>query len=125
MTTAYWCVLIAALMPYLWTGLAKIAMPKFNNHQPRIFLEKLDGWGQRANWAQINSFEAFPAFAAAVIIASQIGNIKPDTLNTLAIVFVIARLCYGIFYLANLAGFRSLAWLIGIGSWVSMFVLST
>eukprot|EP01035_Chromulina_nebulosa_P035064 gene35064-47116_t len=40
----------------------------FDNAAPRVMLAKLDGWRQRANWAQLNGFEAFPPFAAAVII---------------------------------------------------------
>jgi uncharacterized MAPEG superfamily protein len=124
MTVAYWCVFITALMPYVWAGMAKASKPKYNNYKPRVFLNDLDGWGQRANWAQANSFEAFPAFAAAVIIASQIAIINPGTLDKLAILFVIARILYGIFYLTNHAPLRSLAWLVGIGSWMSIFILS-
>ena len=124
MTIAFSCVLIAALLPYIWTGLAKISQPNFNNHQPRKFLEKLTGWGQRAKWAQDNSFEAFPAFAAAVIIASYIGKIDPNTLNMLTILFILCRLLHGIFYITNQATLRSIVWLIGIGSWVNMFIAS-
>ncbi len=124
MTIAYWCVFITALMPYLWAGLAKISTPNFNNHEPRHFLNQLEGWGQRANWAQSNSFEAFPAFAAAVIIASHIGNINANTLNNFALLFVVCRLLHGIFYITNQATLRSLVWLISIGSWVSIFILS-
>lgn len=124
MTTAHWCVLVAALMPYLWTVLAKLSKPGLNNSQPRNFLNSLDGWGQRANWAQANSFEAFPAFAAAVIIGSLSANIEQNTLNILAIVFIICRLLHGVFYITDKATLRSIAWFIGIGSWVSIFVLS-
>ncbi len=124
MTIAYSCVFIAALIPYIWAGLAKASKPKYNNYEPRVFLDKLDGWGQRANWAQANSFEAFPAFAAAVIIASHIAAINPDTLDKLAILFVITRVLYGIFYITNYAALRSIAWLIGISSWISIFILS-
>ena len=71
MTTAYWCVLIAAYLPIAWTGMAKFGAggKDFDNAAPRAMLAKLDGWRQRANWAQLNGFEAFPPFAAAVIIA--------------------------------------------------------
>ena len=124
MTIAYWCVFIAALLPYIWVVMAKLSKPGFNNSQPRIFLESLDGWAQRANWAQANSFEAFPAFAAAVIIGSVIGTIEQDTLNALAILFIVCRILYGIFYITDKATLRSLVWFVGVGSWVSIFVLS-
>ena len=72
MSTAYWCVLAAALLPYAFTGLAKFSGPRrYDNHAPRDYLDKLDGWRKRAHWAQLNSFEAFAPFAAGVIIAQQ------------------------------------------------------
>jgi uncharacterized MAPEG superfamily protein len=111
-------------MPYAWTIAAKASKPKFDNSQPRVFLSGLQGWGERANWVQINSFEAFPVFAAAVIIASQIGKIDPATLNMLALLFVVCRIAYGICYVTDKATLRSLVWFIGTGLWVSMFILS-
>ena len=35
MTTAYWCVLVAALLPYVATLTAKIGGEKFDNSNPR------------------------------------------------------------------------------------------
>src|SRR3546814_18601182 len=68
MTTALWCVLVAALLPFLFTGLAK-ASKRFDNAAPRDYFEQSTGWCKRAPWAQLNSFERFPAFSSAVIIA--------------------------------------------------------
>ncbi|MCJ8315422.1 MAG: MAPEG family protein, partial [Pseudomonadales bacterium] len=85
MTIAYWCVLAAAIIPYIWAITAKASKPGFNNNKPRIFLNELKGWGQRANWAQANSFEAFPAFAAAIIIGSVVSNVEQNTLDALAL----------------------------------------
>ena len=124
MTIAYWCVLAAAIIPYIWVIIAKASKPGFNNNKPRIFLDELEGWGQRANWAQANSFEAFPAFAAAVIIGSAVSNVEQNTLDALALLFVICRLLHGIFYITDKATLRSIVWFIGISSWVSIFVLS-
>lgn len=124
MTTAYWCVLIAALMPYIWTAAAKLSGPGFDNKKPRVFLGELQGWGERANWSQMNSFEAFPAFAAAVIIATQIGHIEAVVLDMLAVVFIVCRFLHGLFYIIDRDTLRSIVWLVGIGSWVSIFVMS-
>jgi uncharacterized MAPEG superfamily protein len=63
MTLAYWCVLMAAILPYLFTGLAKFGpkdpadqpAPKYDNHAPRAHLDKLTGRRLRAHWAQLNS----------------------------------------------------------------------
>ena len=40
MTLAYACVLIAALLPYVWTMVAKAGGKKFDNRDPRQWLEK-------------------------------------------------------------------------------------
>ena len=69
MTTAYWCVLVAALMPYVAVSIAKSGGERFDNSNPRLWLERQQGFRARANAAQANSFEAFPFFAAAVIVA--------------------------------------------------------
>ena len=124
MTIAYWCVLAAAIIPYIWAITAKASKPGFNNNKPRIFLNELKGWCQRANWAQANSFEAFPAFAAAIIIGSVVSNVEQNTLDALALLFVTCRLLHGIFYITDKATLRSIVWFIGISSWVSIFVLS-
>jgi uncharacterized MAPEG superfamily protein len=42
MTFAYWCVLVAACLPYLWVVLAK-SRSGYNNHAPREFLEAGEG----------------------------------------------------------------------------------
>ena len=124
MTIAYWSVFIVALLPYVWTITAKASRSGYDNNKPRVFLSELSGRGARANWAQQNAFEAFPAFAAAVIIASQIAKINASTLDTLAIIFVVCRLLHGVFYVMDKAVLRSLVWMIGMGSWVSMLMLS-
>lgn len=124
MTIALWCVLAAGLMPYVWTVYAKASKPGFDNNNPREFLVNLEGRGQRANWAQMNGFEAFPPFAAAVIIASFLANIDPQTLDLLAVSFVICRFLHGVFYVSNNATLRSVVWLVSMGCWVTIFVLS-
>ena len=97
MTNAYWCVLIAAMMPYIFTFIAKFTGGRYNNYSPREFLEKQEGFRKRANWAQMNSFEAFPAFAAAVIIAHLTGG-EQGWIDTLAMAFIALRVVYGALY---------------------------
>jgi uncharacterized MAPEG superfamily protein len=66
-------VLLAALLPIIMVGAAKTGAEGYDNHRPREFLANLKSWQQRANWAQINSYEVYPPFAAAVIIAHLAG----------------------------------------------------
>lgn len=122
MTIAYFCVLIAALMPYIFTGIAKFGGRRYNNYSPRDFLEKQEGYQKRAHWAQLNSFEAFPAFAAGVIIAHQMGTAQ-GTIDTLAIAFIILRVIYGVLYLTNKAPLRSLVWVTALGCAVALYLV--
>jgi len=121
MTTAFWCVLVAGFLPYLATLTAKIGGQRFDNRNPRDWLDAQAGFRKRANAAQHNSFEAFPLFAAAVIIA-HIAVAPQARIDLLAVMFVVARLCYVGCYVADLATLRSLAWFVGIGSAVAIFL---
>jgi len=126
MTVALWCILIAILLPYVCTWVAKISggFRLKDNHDPRDFLDSLEGLGRRAHAAQLNSFEVIPAFAAAVIVAHLVGNAELVTINVLSVLFITSRLLYIICYLADWATLRSLVWLVGIGLIVSFFVVS-
>jgi uncharacterized MAPEG superfamily protein len=120
MSIAYWCVLIAALLPYAGTLTAK-GGTRYDNRNPREWLAQQSGFRSRANAAQLNGFEAFPLFAAAVIIAHLTG--APQTrVDMLAMVFIAARLAYLGLYLADKATLRSLAWFVGFGSALAIFV---
>lgn len=126
MTLAYWCVLVGVLMPIVWTSFAKFLgpkkMPLRYNSNPREWLASLDGTQQRANWAQQNAFEAFPAFAAAVIIAHATGGAAQTTINTLAVIWVGARLAHGFCYLADWSSMRSLVYFAGMACVVGCFI---
>ncbi|MAE21047.1 MAG: hypothetical protein CMK92_01310 [Pseudomonas sp.] len=121
MTQAYWCVFIAAMMPFLFTSIAKFTGGRYNNHAPRDFLAQREGLQQRANWAQMNSFEAFPMFAAAVIIAHLTGA-EQSYIDMLAMAFIGIRVVYGAMYLADLAALRTLVWAAGLGCTIALFV---
>ena len=126
MTVALWCILIAIFLPYVCTGIAKASggFRLSDNHDPRDFLESLNGLARRAHAAQLNSFEVTPAFAAAVIVAHLVGNAELVTINVLSVLFITSRLLYIIFYLADLAILRSLVWFVGMGLIAAFFVVS-
>lgn len=119
-TIAHGCVLAAGLLPYLATVIAK-GGTRFDNRQPRDWLARQSGWRARAHAAQLNGFEAFPLFAAAVLVAQQVGAPQPRV-DALALTFVAARLVYVAAYVADVAWLRSLVWMIGIGSAVAIFL---
>jgi uncharacterized MAPEG superfamily protein len=120
MNKAYLCVLIAGLLPYVCAGAAKWGFQKFDNHNPREWLAKQTGFRARANAAQANSFESFPLFAAGVIIAT-LAQVDAARIDVYAFVFVAARMCFIVCYVADKASLRSLCWLVGLLSVVGLF----
>jgi len=122
MTLAYICVLLAAIMPYVWVGIAKYPLRQYDNRAPRDYEAKLTGYRQRAYWAQLNSLEAFPPFAAAVVIAHQLSAPQAGV-DALALGFIGARILYGLLYIADWASLRSLAWIAGLGCVIALFFI--
>jgi len=115
-TVAYWCMLVAVLLPYACAYLAKFrgfGRPRsqggYDNEAPREWLARQQGWQARANAAQANSFEALPFFVGAVIVAHQLG--APQTrVDILALLFVTLRAIYISMYVAGLGTARSVVW---------------
>lgn len=125
MTTAYWCVLAAILMPYIWTGVAKFTSgfrPR-DNHNPREYLDRLEGPAKRAHWAQLNTFESIPGFMAAVIIA-HLAQAPQGQVDALALAYIGLRMVYGVLYIKDLARLRSLVWAGGVACIVGLFVVA-
>jgi uncharacterized MAPEG superfamily protein len=108
-------------MPYLWTAVAKSAGPRYDNRNVRAWQAKLEGLPLRAHAAHLNSFEAFPFFAAAVM-AAIVAHADMQRVAMLSIAFVVARVAYGLVYLANVAVLRSLVWFVGLGCVVAILV---
>ena len=114
MHVALVCVLIAGLMPYLWTAVAKISGPRYDNADVRTWQSRLTGLALRAHGAHLNSFEAFPLFGVAVL-AAILADADLHRVALLAVAFVLLRLVYGVVYLANIAWLRSLVWFGALG----------
>jgi uncharacterized MAPEG superfamily protein len=107
-------VMLAGAMPYLLTFAAKAgAFTPADNHQTRQWQSTLTSWRQRAHWAHLNSFEAFPLFAAAAIL-SYLGSPGSTVAPFAAWGFVAARLVYTGCFMADLASLRSLVWFVGL-----------
>ena len=119
-TIAYWCVMVAALLPIVCAGIAKYGTMRtsrreggFDNNNPRAWLAKQTDWRARANAAQANTFEALPFFFAAVIIAHQL-QAGQTWLDILALMFVVLRIAYVMMYVADWASARSLIWALAV-----------
>ena len=119
-TIAYWCVLVAAILPIICAGIAKYGMfgksrkqGGFDNHNPRAWLARQTDWRARANAAQANTFEALPFFFAAVIIAHQL-QARQTALDILAFLFIVLRMAYIMMYVADMAKTRTALWAMAV-----------
>jgi uncharacterized MAPEG superfamily protein len=108
MTIALWCVLIAGLMPIVVAGLSK-ARGNYDNADPRRSMLMTEGMQRRLYDAHNNCFEAFPLFAAGVIMA-EIYETPGATIDALAVAFVVLRILYIAAYATDRANARSLLW---------------
>jgi uncharacterized MAPEG superfamily protein len=122
MNLAYWCVLIAGIMPILTVAIAKLQRG-YDNSNPRAWLDRQEGMRRRADYAHRNHFEAFPFFAAAVIIAQQLSAAQAS-IDALAVVFIAARVAYTAFYLADRPNLRSTAFMIAYACVIGLFLLA-
>ena len=120
MTMAFWMVLVAALIPYFTVAVSKYR-PDYDNAAPRAQAERSGGARQRAWWAHLNAFEAFPPFAAGVIIA-HLAQARQDWVDLLAVAFVALRVLYTVLYVADRPTARSLAWGAAFLCMVGLFV---
>jgi uncharacterized MAPEG superfamily protein len=122
MTIALWCLMIAALLPIVCTGIAKWGFEGFDNRRPREWLARQSGWRARANAAQANSWEALAIFAAGVLTAHLVAA-PQGRVDALAMLFIAARLAYIGSYVADRASLRSLVWLVGLGASLALFAV--
>jgi len=122
MPIAFWCVLVAGILPVLTVAIAKGGGKGYDNHDPRSWLEQQSGRARRADLAHRNHFEAFPFFAAAVLSASYL-HASPARIDELALTFVVARVLYTLCYLGDRATLRTLCWTVGFLSVIGIFLL--
>ena len=121
---AYACVLIAAVLPYVWVSVAKGKGRRYDNRDPRAWASRQDdAVVQRAHAAHLNAFEAFPPFAAGVAFA-QLAGVPTATIAALSLAFVAFRVAHGLLYIAGRATLRSAAWLGGLGCVAALLVLA-
>jgi uncharacterized MAPEG superfamily protein len=130
MIVAYWCVLLAGILPLICSYVAKFGggrgpdvegyPARFDNHEPRAWLARQTGRRARANAAQANSFEAFPFFAVGVVIAvAQHVPIMP--IDVLAVVFIVARVLYIACYIGDMPRLRSPLFSVGFAASVGLY----
>jgi uncharacterized MAPEG superfamily protein len=123
MTVAEWCVFGTLMLCLLTIASVKwIGFRRFDNAKPRDPSFYDDPIRARALGAHQNGIEAFPFFAAAVLLAEF--RIAPQRLiDELAILFLIVRVAYVFTYLGNRPALRSILWSIGFAINIAIFFL--
>lgn len=80
----------------------------------------------RCEAAAANGQETLGLFVAAIIAANYAG-VPVETINTLAFTHLASRVAYNFTYIflqenRNFAPLRSLVWMVGVGSWITLFI---
>jgi len=122
MTVAEFCIFgvvaiyLLTIVPVKWIG------SQYDNSKPRDPAFYEDALRARALGAHQNGIEAFPFFAAAVLLAEYRGA-PQNLINELAVLFVIVRIAYVLTYVGNRPRLRSILWNIGFVINVAIFFL--
>jgi uncharacterized MAPEG superfamily protein len=121
MTIADLCLLAAILLTIASIAPAKLSgLRDYDNANPRdarFYTPGLRAWSQGAH---LNGYEAFPFFAAAVILA-EMRAVPQGSINVLAVAFILARIAYVVLYLIGRPTLRSLVWSIGFACTLAIF----
>ncbi len=115
MTVAIWCILVAAILPYVAFSFVKGLDPL----QPRFHVTELSGQSIRAYGAHLNALETFPVFAAAVIVAHMVGG-PSRFVDLLAVVYILLRIAHMVAYIAGRQPVRSA--MFGLASLVAIVI---
>jgi uncharacterized MAPEG superfamily protein len=123
MTIAEWCVFGALLLCLLTIAPIKwIGYRRFDNARPRDPAFYADPIAARALGAHQNGIEAFPFFAAAVLLAEF--RLSPQRLiDELSVLFLIVRIAYVFTYIGDRPTLRSILWSIGFTINVAIFFM--
>jgi uncharacterized MAPEG superfamily protein len=120
---AYWCLLVAAVLPYISAYIGKAgAFGLGDNAAPRDWAARQQGWRARALAAQSNGFEGLPLFMAGVLAAHQFGATQ-GRIDALALAYVLLRVVYISLYIRGKSTLRSAVWGLGFLVSVALFVV--
>jgi uncharacterized MAPEG superfamily protein len=123
MTVAEWCIFAVLMLCLLSIASVKwIRFRRFDNSRPRDPAFYEDPIAARALGAHQNGIEAFPFFAAAILLA-EFRACPQRLIDELAVLFVIVRIAYVFTYLGNRPTLRSILWCIGFAINLAIFFM--
>ena len=108
-------------IPLACAAYAKFSIKGYDNSSPREFLAKCEGRQKRANYAQNNFYETFPAFGVGVVAAHQM-NVATAIIDQLAILYVAARCVFAVAYIMNRPIIRSISWFVALFAIVKLYL---
>ena len=117
MTIPLICLAVAVLLPYIWSPLSLSERRSRFGHvdfkTPRLQTAQLSERGARAMGAHANAFEALTVFGAAVVVAHLTGANETASAG-LAVVWVVARIAHGLFYVWDVRLARTGSFAVGL-----------
>lgn len=128
MTTPFWCLFAAVVLPYIWFTFqapwrAKQFGKDLDNHTPRLQEKHLEGRVARAQGAHTNSLEALTYFAPAVIVA-HLMHASSEWSARLALTFIVCRVVHGAMYIGDRPPLRTLFFALGLFASFGLFILA-
>ena len=117
---SFWCLFVAGFLPIVCAGISKTDK-SYDNSNPRKWLGNQGGYRERANAAQLNSWESFIWFSVSIILTLIHGPSDTEIVNTFSVLFIFFRVFYIGFYVLDLSTLRTIAWLFGQACVVTIF----
>lgn len=113
--------LVCVVIMVVWTIFSKAPMAwamkqksgGYNNREPRVQRETLEGWARRADAAHQNTIEALPIFASCVFVSKLGATPSPNWVAWACVTFVLVRFLYVWAYISDAHIVRSTLWIIG------------
>lgn len=88
---------------------------RFDNHHPRLQQAQLTGMAARVLAAQNNAWEALILYSAVCVLA-YVSPLGIHEFDYVAGLFLLSRIAHPVFYLLDMASYRSLVFIVG---WLS------
>ena len=97
--------------PFMAVGFARMSAG-YDMNAPRAMFDRLPDWGKRATWAHQNSWESFLLYTAAALMA-YVSGADSEAIRWAVVAYLVARLFFSVFYIANVAPLRSMMFAVG------------
>ncbi len=126
MTIAELCIFASVMLylltivPVKWISVGEDG--RYDDERPHDPAFHRDGLRERAMGAHQSGIEAFPFFAAAVLLA-EFRSAPQNLINELSMLFLVVRTAYVLTYVGNRPALRSILWAIGFLITVAIFFL--